>query len=49
MEGREKELLGRLHALKDEGRSLERELKKTTSQHDFLAEANSLTVSENQR
>lgn len=49
MEEREKELLGKVEGLEEERRGLERQLKKTSSQNDYLAEANAIMSSENER
>ena len=49
MDGREKELLVRVEGLEEERRGLERQLKKTSSQHDYLVDANTILSSENER
>lgn len=49
MDGREKELLVRVEGLEEERRGLERQLKKTSSQHDYLVDANAILSSENER
>lgn len=49
MEGREKELLSRVENLEEDRRGLERRLKKTSSEHEFLSENNAIISSENER
>lgn len=47
MEDREKELIGKVVRLEEERRGLERQLKRTSSQHDFLIDTNTTLNNEN--
>lgn len=49
MEEREKEMIGKAGRLEEERRGLERQLKKTSSQLDFLTEGNTALSNENER
>jgi hypothetical protein len=49
MEEREKELLGKVEGLEEERRMLERQLKKTSSQQEYLMDTNVILSNENEQ